>query len=371
MKVTWSEPTIGKQELDSVVNSFEASWLTMGPKVKKFEKLFSSFLDVNNAVAVNNGTTALDLTLKALGVRADDEVIVPAMTYIATASTVLYQRAVPVFVDIEKETFNLDPERIEEAISPKTKAILFIDYGGNPAYINEIIEVGRKKGISVIQDAAQSLGGKYKDHNLGSQTLISAMSFHMAKVMTTVEGGMVLTHDDELAEKIRIMRNQGEDPQRKYHHIMLGTNARMTDMQAAIGIEQFKKLEDNIKKRREIAKKYDNYFEKIDDVKVVKDHPEQDCINAYFFYPVLIPQRDSVAYLLRERGVDTRIAYPMVVYKQDMFVNSENPCKFQECPVAEEFTSKVINLPIFPDIREEEIDYVATNLIDILRPKRS
>jgi perosamine synthetase len=370
MKVTWSEPTIGKQELNSVVNSFEASWLTMGPKVKKFEELFSSYLDVNHAVAVNNGTTALDLVLKAVGVKENDEVIVPAMTYIATATAVLYQRAVPVFVDIEKETFNLNPEKIEKAISSKTKAILFIDYGGNPAYIDEIVEVGRKKGILVIQDAAQSLGGKYKNCNLGSQTLISTMSFHMAKIMTTVEGGMVLTHDDGLAEKIRIIRNQGEDPKRKYHHIMLGTNGRMTDMQAAIGIEQFKKLENNVRRRQGIAEKYDNYFDEIADIKVMKDHPELNCVNAYFFYPVLIPQRDRVASLLRERGIDTRIAYPMAVYKQDMFVNSENPCKFQECPVTEEFTSKVINLPIFPDMKEEEIDYVATNLIDILRSKR-
>ena len=366
MKVTWSEPTIREQELNSVVNSFEASWLTMGPKVKRFEELFSDFLNVKHSLAINNGTAALDLALKAVGVKAGDEVIVPAMTYIATASAVLYQRAVPVFVDIERETFNLNPEKIEKAISHKTKAILFIDYGGNPAYIKEIIEIGEKKGIVVIQDAAQSLGGKYKGDNLGSQTLISTMSFHMAKVMTTVEGGMVLTHDDGLAEKIRIMRNQGEDPRRKYHHIMLGTNARMTDMQAAIGIEQFKKLESNVRRRHGIAEKYDNYFNEMADIKVMKNHPELNCVNAYFFYPVLIPQRDRVASLLRERGIDTRIAYPMVVYKQDMFVNAGSPCKFQECPVAEEFTSKVLNLPIFPDMKEEEINYVASTLIDIL-----
>ena len=366
MKVSWCEPTIGKEELSSVIDSFETNWLTMGPKVRKFEELFSIFLDVKYAMAVNNGTSALDLALKAVGVKEGDEVIVPAMTYIATVTAPLYQGAVPVFVDIENETWNLDPKQVERAISSKTRAILFIDYGGNPAYIDEILEIGENKGITVIQDAAQSLGSKYKGNNVGAQTLISTMSFHMAKLMSTVEGGMVFTHDEELARKIRIMRNQGEDPQRKYHHIMLGTNARMTDIQAAIGIEQFKKLETNIAKRKKVAETYNNYFGKRPEIEVLKDHPEAGCVNSYFFYPVLIPERDKVALLLRERGIDTRIAYPMAVYEQDVFCKSDFKYRAGQCPVAEEFTSKVINLPMFPSMREEEISYVAENLIDIV-----
>lgn len=366
MNVPWSEPTIEEEELRNVIDSFRTSWLTMGPKVMRLEELFSEFLGVKHAIAVNNGTSALDLALKAVGIRAGDEVVVPAMTYIATATSVLYQGAIPVFADIEKETFNLDSRRIEEVISPKTRAIIFIDYGGNPAYIDEICETGRSHGVTVIQDAAQSLGGKYKGKNVGAQPTISTMSFHMAKVMTTVEGGMVFTHDDDFAWKVRVMRNQGEDPQRKYHHIMIGANSRMTDMQAAIGIEQFVKLKTNIDRRRKIAGRYDSYFDKSTDIQVMKEHPEDGCANAYFFYPVLVPERDKVAHRLKEREIDTRIAYPMVVHKQEVFASSRYEHRFGECPVAEDFTSRVINLPIFPRMREEEVAYVATNLMDIV-----
>lgn len=366
MKIAWSEPTIGQEELDNVIRSFADDWLTQGPKVKELEAAFSSFLDVEHAIAVNNGTSALDLTLKALGIKAGDEVVVPAMTFVATASAVLYQGAIPVFVDIEPKTFNLDPEKISHAVSPKTKAIIFIDYGGNPSYIDEIREMGKQIGIPVIQDAAQSLGGRYKGKAAGAQTIISTMSFHMAKVMTTVEGGMVFTHDEELARKVKIMRNQGEDLQRKYHHVLLGTNARMMDIQAAIGLEQFEKLPANIKKRQEIADKYDEYFGDIPEIEVMKDHPESGCRNAYFFYPVLVPQRDEVALRLKEKGVDTRIAYPMPVYEQKMFTEAHNPCRAQMCPVTEDFTGKVLNLPIFPDMRDDEINYVAENLITLV-----
>ena len=222
MTVPWAKPDIGEEELKEVVDSFRAEWLSMGPKVKKLEQAFSSFLDVPYAVAVSNGTVALDLALKAIGIGPGDEVIVPAMTYFATASAVSYQHAIPVFVDIENVTFNLSPQRIEEAITRKTKAIIFIDYGGNPADYDEIAAIGEKHSIPVLQDAAQSLGALYKGKKAGAQAKIATISFHMAKVMTSVEGGMVFTYDKSLRDDLLIRRNQGEAIGKKYSHVALG-----------------------------------------------------------------------------------------------------------------------------------------------------
>ncbi|MCX5713763.1 MAG: DegT/DnrJ/EryC1/StrS family aminotransferase, partial [Candidatus Omnitrophica bacterium] len=184
-----------------------------------------------------------DLALKALDIGPGDEVIVPAMTYVATVSAVLYQMAVPVFADIELETYNIDPLSVEKLITNRTKCILYIDYGGNPADHIQLKHISLKYGIPLVQDGAQSLGAVFKGERLCKQGLVSTTSFHVAKLITTVEGGMIFTNDDNIANDIRMRRNQGEDPHEKYIHRVLGTNARMTDLQAAIGLAQFKKFE--------------------------------------------------------------------------------------------------------------------------------
>jgi len=300
IKIPWAKPELGEEELNEVIDSFKSNWLTMGPKVNKLEHEVSIFLEVPYAIAISNGTVALDLVLKAIGVEPGDEVIVPAMTYFATASSVSYQNAVPVFVDIEKETFNLDPDRIPEAITEKTKAIIFIDYGGNPSNYDAIAKVGQKYNIKVLQDGAQSLGAFYKGRPMGAQTETSTMSFHAAKVMTTIEGGMIFTHNESLKEDILSRRNQGESKGGKYIHITLGTNARMTDLTAGI-----------------------------------------------------------VSYVLREKyGIDTRIAYPMPLYKQEVFASGKLKYRKMECPIAEEVTSKILNLPIFPSMTDDMIEQV-------------
>jgi len=359
IEIPWARPAIGKEELEEVVNSFETNWLTMGPKVKRFEREMAAFLDARHAIAVSNGTIALDLVLKTIGIVPGDEVIVPAMTYFATAAAVSYQNAVPVFVDIEKESFNLDPERIAEAISEKTKAVLFIDYGGNPSDFDNIAEVGRKYSIPVVQDAAQSLGAVYKGNPMGAQTEISTISFHMAKVMTCIEGGMVFTYNNDYKEEVLSRRNQGEPLHGKYKHVLLGTNARMTDLQAGIGLAQFKKLSSLLEGRRKVAAKYDELISKNGiNVKTVSTARENSK-NAYFFYPVLLNDRDRIANVLREKyGIDTRIAYPMPVYEQEVYASGKIKCQYMQCPVAEEVTSKILNLPIFPDMPDEMVEKV-------------
>ncbi|MHC4560146.1 MAG: DegT/DnrJ/EryC1/StrS family aminotransferase [Planctomycetota bacterium] len=362
-KIPWARPEIGQEELDEVIDSFHSDWLTMGPKVKGLEQKLCSFLDVPYGIAVSNGTVALDLALKAVGVGADDEVIVPAMTYFATSSSVSYQNAVPVFVDIEKESFNLDPERIAEAITARTKAIVFIDYGGNPSDYGNIAQVGREYGIPVIQDGAQSLGGIYKGRRVGAQAEISTTSFHMAKVMTTIEGGMVFTHNETLRDDILLRRNQGEPLGGKYRHIALGTNARMTDLQAAVGLAQFRKLPLFLKTRRRIAARYDQMLACKED-KIAVATERENSSNAYFFYPILIDKRDELAHVLRERyDIDTRIAYPMPIYEQEVYASGRLKYRKMDCPVAKEVTSKILDLPIFPSMTNEMVDSVCEAIL--------
>jgi len=366
IKIPWSQPTTGIEELNQIKDSFNNDWLSMGPKVKLFEQQMSEYIGVKHAIAVSNGTVALDIALKTIGIKPEDEVIVPAMTYFATAAAVSYQYATPVFCDIEPESYNLNPDKIEKLISNKTKALIFIDYGGNPAKIDEILEICKKNEITVIQDAAQSLGGVYKSKMLGSQAYISTMSFHAAKVMTTIEGGMIFTNDDTAAEEIKCRRNQGEANRGAYEHSLIGTNARMTDIHAAIGLEQFKKLPRMLEERARIACQYDKIFGDVPAVTTMRTR-EVNSKNAYFFYPILIPDRQRIALELKSQfGIDTRIAYPKPVYEQPAYATGKVSHRKGDCPVAEKFTKEVLNLPIFPIMTNEMVDEVAAATLGLL-----
>jgi len=362
--IPWSQPEINGEELEQIIDSFKKDWLTMGPKVEKFEQAMAEYLNVPYAVAVTNGTVALDIGLKILGVGPGDEVIVPAMTYMATAAAVSYQHAVPVFVDIDPQSHNMDPSKIEAAISSRTKGIIYIDYGGNPADHEGLKAAAGKHGLFLLQDAAQSLGALYKGSPLGAQTMLSTMSFHMAKVMTTVEGGMIFTHNQDYAKEAKIRRNQGESG--KYLHSHLGTNARMTDISAGVGLAQFKKLGHMLQERKRVADTYNSFFENQAGIKIMKCSCPQSR-HAYFFYPVLVNNRDDLAVKLRDKGIDTRIAYPMPIYEQEVYGKNKLPYRATPCPVAKEFTEKVLNLPIFPSLREEEVVHIAETVLRFVR----
>ncbi len=362
--IPWAKPDIGTEELIEIKKSFKSNWLTQGPKVKEFEKKMSRFCNAPFALAVSNGTVALDIALKAIGIKSGDEVIVPAMTYFSTASMVSYQNAKPVFVDIEEDTFNVNPKEIEKAITKKTKAITFIDYGGNPSKITEIIKIGKKYKIPVLQDGAQSLGGIYNGKKTGANALISTMSFHMAKILSCVEGGMIFTHSKKLFKEILMRRSHGEKKAGDYIHNSLGTNARLTDLQAGIGLAQFKKLKTFLKGRQRVAKKYNFLLKK--EKKITLPKVKNKCTNAYFFYPILVPNRDKVAKILKTKyGIDTRVAYKMPIYNQKVY-KTELKFKKLNCPVAEKITSSILNLPIYPSLKDKEIKYIINSLQEVV-----
>ncbi len=355
--IPWAKPDIGIEEFKQVQSSFKSNWLTQGPKVKEFEKRMANFCNSKYGIAVSNGTSALDIAYKTLKIKEGDEVILPALSYFSTASMITYQKAIPVFVDIKQNNFNLDPEQIQKAITKKTKAIAFIDYGGNPSQLNEILNIGKKNNIKVLQDGAQSLGALYNGKPMGANTLISTMSFHMAKILSTVEGGMIFTNNEKLKNEIIMRRSHGEKKPGDYKHNILGYNARMTDLQAGIGLAQINKLKFFIKKRQKVAKSYDNFFKNCKNITLPETN--KNCKNAYFFYPILLKNRDVIARKLKKiYGIDTRVAYRYPLYKQNLYKNKKAKFIKKSCPIAEKISSKILNLPIYPSLKYKEIKYI-------------
>lgn len=367
IKIPWANPIFDNNELTQVIDTFKKQKFTSGLKVKDFEKKLSKYCNAKYGVSVSNGTVALDLALKSQNISIGDEVILPAMSYFSSASSISYQNAIPVFVDIDKNTFNLDPNNIESAITKKTKAIMFIDYGGFPSKVDEINQIAKKNKLIVIQDGAQSLGAIYKKKKMGMNANISTMSFHMAKIMTTVEGGMIFTNNRKVYNEIITLRNIGEPIDKKYIHTHLGTNGRITELQAAIGLEQFKKLSLFLKKRRKICLKYINLLEGIKGIISLPDLEDKFRKSANFFFPILVHNRDYLAgKLLKDYNIDTRIAYPMPIYKQKIYSLKKYNYRKMKCPNAEYVTKKILNLPLYPSMTNKEIEYVCNSLINIL-----
>lgn len=364
MKIDWANPWLDKSESAELNATFDSTWLGMGPRTVAFEDTMRHYIGVKHAVAVSNGTVALDLALKALGIKPHDEVIVPAMTYIATVSSILYQYATPIFADIERDTYNIDPSSVERHISRKTRCIVYIDYGGIPADYPRLQRIAAKYSIPILQDGAQSLGAEFKGERLCKQGTISTTSFHIAKLMTTVEGGMIFTSDDNLAQDIKMRRNQGEDPQEKYIHRVLGTNARFTDLQAAIGLKQFEKFEVILKRRAEIAEFYYREFGRSKDIIIASPREGSRC--AWFFAPILVENRDRVAKELNAAGIATRIAYPMPVFEQPFFKPYRDKKKKYLCPNAKWMTERVINLPMYHALTNDQLFYIVERTMAIV-----
>ena len=359
-KVPWAIPYIGEEELNEVMGAIQDSWITMGPRVERLERVISDYLGVKHAIAVSSGTAALDVALKALGVGPGDEVILPAFTYIATANSVLYQHARPVLADVDPKTYNVNPEEVIKRITPKTKCIMSIDYGGQSADYDSLLGIAKRHGLYLVEDGAPSLGGEYKGRKLCSFGDISTVSLHAAKVITSAEGGMVLTNDDGLATRARIVRNQGEDPTQKYLHILVGHNYRMTDLHAAVGLAQFTRLSDILKIRAEIATYYSKNLAELCEG-VVLPYTVPGNKHAWFLYPILLKERDKVAEYLRQKGIDTRVSWPLPINKQPVYRGLLDQVEY---PVAEQIAGSILNLPIYYKMTKEEQDYTIIHLKD-------
>ncbi len=346
MKISWSSPNIQEEELQAVLKVLRSGWVSMGKEVKKFEEKMSSFLDIEFAVALNNGTSALDVALKCIDIKKGDEIIIPGLTYIATGNAILYNNGIPVFVDID-ETLNIDPTLIEDKITDKTKAIINIDLGGNPANYDQLLNISKKHNVILIVDGAQSFGSEYRGVKCCTHGLINTTSFHVAKPLTTIEGGMIFTRDEKLCSKAKVIRNQGETS--KYYHPYLGNNYRMTDLNAAIGNSQLARFEKTLKERKSKVKYYKDNLKNVDYPKIL---PKSESCN--FFFLILVDKRDKMIKYLNENGIETRITYPMPINEQPVFKKFSN----ETLLVAKKVSKKIISLPMHYALTAKEQDYI-------------
>ncbi|MEM1509364.1 MAG: DegT/DnrJ/EryC1/StrS family aminotransferase [Thermofilaceae archaeon] len=354
-----AKPILGEEELRAVKRVLESGMIAHGPEVEEFEREFAEYLGVNYAVSVANGTAALDLVLKAYGISSGDEVVTTPFTFIATANAVLYQGAKPLFADIDPRTFNIDPNSVLEAITPKTKAMIVVHLYGQPADMRALKEIADDHKLVLIEDAAQAHGAEFMGVKAGALGDASVFSFYATKNMTTGEGGIVVTNDRRVAERVKLLRDHGQAE--KYLHVELGYNLRMTSMQAAIGRVQLKKLDRFNEARRENARKLSEQLSKVPGIEVpyedsrVKHVYHQYVIRVNDEYPLT---RDELKEYLKGKGVGTAVHYPLTVFQQPLYRKLGYPQDI--CPNAVEAGRRVLSLPVHPALTPEDLQYISS-----------
>lgn len=361
-----SEPSIGKNEIDLVTRCVESGWVSsLGEYIGEFETQFSSFTEAKYGVSVFNGTVALHLALVALGIKEGDEVIVPSLTFIATANSVLYTGATPIFVDSEMETWNMDPEDIERKITSKTKAIIVVHLYGHPAQMDKIKKIAKKHNLFIIEDAAESHGAEYKGRKVGSIGTVGCFSFYGNKIITTGEGGIAVTNNKKLAESMRFLKDHAMSTTKKYYHPLLGFNYRMTNIQAALGVAQMKSLKKFIERKRDIAMLYNSQLKNISGITLQNEAPWAKAV--YWMYSILITPksgitRDTLALKLKKEGIDSR---PFFIPNHQMpyFPSAVRKQKF---PVAQKLSQQGINLPSSVLVTDEQIIHICKVIKKIL-----
>jgi perosamine synthetase len=368
----------GRQSMDeddiaAVVDVLRSDWLTTGPKVAEFEQAFAQFTGAREAVAVSNGTAALHAAMYAIGIGSGDEVLVPAMTFAASANCVVYQGGTPVFVDVDPHTLLIDPEQAQAKITPRTKAIIVVDYAGQPCDYDQLRAIADQHDLWLVADACHALGGNYKGRPVGSLADLSTFSLHPVKPITSGEGGMVTTDDLSLARRMRIFRNHGitsdhrqRDQQGSWFYEMvdLGYNYRLTDFQCALGLSQLRKLPGWVARRREIAYRYDAAFAGMTAVQPLAVRP--DVVHAYHLYMVRVQShevglsRDQVFAALRAEGIGVNVHYIPVhlhpFYRQRFGTGPGL------CPTAEAAYGQLITLPVFPAMSDADVDTVVAGV---------
>ena len=340
-----ARPQMGEEEKAGVWEAMASGSLAQGPRVRAFEEAFADFIGVGHAVAASSGTTALHLALLGHDIGEGDEVVTVPFTFIASANSVLYTGARPVLVDVRELDFTMDPDQVEAAITPRTKAIMPVSLYGQPADMPALADIAERHGLALVEDAAQAHGAAIGDRRSGTWG-IGAFSFYPTKNMTTGEGGMLTTDDAELAERIRLLREHGMKV--RYHHDVVGYNFRMTDLAAAIGLAQLPKLPGYNARRREIAARYDAELRG-----VITPAVRAGVTHVYHQYTIRVRERDAFADRLKELGVGSAIYYPIPVHQQKPFVALGFGS--QRFPVTERLTDQVLSIPVHPSLTDDEV----------------
>lgn len=340
----------------------ESGWISsMGKFVELFEQEFAAFCNVKHAVACCNGTVALHLALMALGVEPGDEIIVPTLTFVATPNAVTYCGATPVFVDSEWETWNIDPEQIEAEITPRTKGIIAVHLYGHPAKMQQLREIADRRKLFLLEDAAEAHGAMSDGKIVGSIGDAAAFSFYANKIITTGEGGMLVTNDDKIAERARLLRGQGMDMNRPYWHVIVGYNYRMMNLPAAIGLAQLEKIDKHLKFRKDIAELYKDRLREIPGIIIQKE--QEWAKHVYWMFSIVLEpeiwqDRKIVAEKLKNKGIETRpLFYPG--HTLPPYAHLADKDKF---PVADNLSANGLSLPTWAGLDKEKIDYICDSL---------
>lgn len=362
---------IDENDINEVVKVLRSDWITTGPKIKEFEDMLCSYIGCRHCVAVNSGTSALDIAVQVLELPKGCEVITTPFTFVATCNAIIYNDLKPVFADICSDTFNIDPEDIRRKITKDTKAIIYVDYAGQPCDIKAIREIADEFDLYLIEDACHAIGAEYEGRKVGNFADLTIFSFHPVKHITTGEGGAVVTDNSSYYEKLLLLRNHGIDkdaqdrygPNASWSYDMkyLGRNYRITDFQTALGISQLKKLDNFIKKRNRLVSMYGILLNDVDLIQlpVVKN----DSKPAWHLYTILLDRtidRNEFFKYMRSANIGVNLHY-IPVYKHSYYVNN---FKFNgnDFPVTEDIFKRIITLPLFPGMTARETEYVVDSI---------
>jgi len=357
-----SLPDLDEADIEAVVRVLRSGRLALGPRSEELERLIADYVGVEHAIAVSSGTAALHLIVKALGIGPGDEVIVPSFTFAASVNCFLYEGADPVFVDIEPDTYNLDPREVEQRITPRTKAIMVVDVFGHPADWDEILRIASNHGLKVIDDSCEALGAEFRGRRLGSFGDAAAFAFYPNKQMTTGEGGIVVTNNDAIARVCRSLRNQGRAEMGSWlEHERLGYNYRMSEMSAALGVSQLQRIGEFLMRREGVARSYTERLRRFDWVRppVVKSHVRM----SWFVYVVTLSEglsRDDVIRRMEDQGIPAR-GYFSPIHLQPYIVNFLKS-EVNKLPVTESVARRTLALPFHNKLTKEQVDQVVSAL---------
>jgi len=368
--IPYGRQWIDDEDVEEVLNVLNSDWLTTGPKVGEFENALCKYVGCKHSIAVNSGTSALDIAVGALNLPEGAEVITTPFTFAATSNSLLYNRLKPVFADIQKDTRNIDSEDIRRKITPKTRAISYVDYAGHPCDIKEIKEIAEEYNLYLIEDACHAFGASYFGKKVGNFADLTVFSFHPVKPITTGEGGAVVTNNSELAERARLLHSHGIDKSVTerygpdagwaYDMTILGRNYRMTDIQAALGISQLKKLDIFIEKRQKIAELYN---ELLRDCEFVETPITKEGIrHGWHIYTILLKgvNRNKFFTYMRKNGIGVNVHY-IPIYRHTYYSNNFNFNK-DDYPVTEDVFKRIVTLPIYPKMGDEDVELVVKTL---------